>query len=64
MLGADLKWERMNKKMPLHIALYRPGSIYSKNEECNLEVIHVWFKTTLVAFKETFDPYLRELIEN
>lgn len=64
MLGTDLKWERMDKKITSHIALYRPGSIYSKDEECNLEEIHMWFKKTLVAFRETFDPYLRELIEN
>ena len=60
-LGAGLKWERMDNKITSHIALYRPGSI---DEECDLVEIHVWFKKTLVAFKETFDPYLRKLISN
>ncbi len=60
-LGYPLDWQPLEGRRACRIALSRPGSIYDDEE--TLHEIRDWMVENLLAFKEVFDPKLRDLVD-
>ena len=57
-LATRLEWERLDDRRASRIAAYRRGSIEANESE--LEHTRVWFSRELLAFREVFEPLLKQ----
>lgn len=58
-LKTSLDWERLDEKKASRIAIYRDGKIDDEKDE--LAKVQKWLVESLIAFKQTFEPILKDL---